>query len=539
MFTILVASDVLGEKVNLEIPFSSRPNLKELTAVVEKCYEREIEERTRGRGKYQGAEYNVSRYQIFDESREKWADLSSASMLVDYCQIYAFQPPNPWHKEVRAPIPAPIKTSFATLAYSRTAANGRDTSTYEEKTASVFEEMDLQNKRLLSADDFQKTFALHGMELSSATILDIFTKCDANGDGFLSYTEFQMFSEQYPTLLDSLYHRLKHYWADMKFQEQMRAEQEQLERLRNALSRADNSRSEGSRGVQMASERISEQEKTIFERIENVRHLEDSLREAQRECDKAQKEVQNREADLALQHEKERLKETIYVDSQQEVEVLLRRFGNATHDSNTAIGKLRSLEKSHSDCQGELDREASKTSRAASDVENSKNALQNSSDAKFAASQGVDRLALELQDMDHGVAVAQQQETATRGAHQATVDGVDRAKGFKDDEDNNLESCRTTEQFRNAERLQSEQIASEQSEEVVLLEKENEAFLAKLSDLMQTEGPILEKEIKLREQRHNLEVKESVLRKDHKSFYEASYNDSSPIRSSRRYSSQS
>eukprot|EP00662_Eupelagonemidae_sp_cell21_P019520 gene19520-30271_t len=121
MFTVLVASDVYGAKVNLEwcreFSFLSPPPLTELQR------------------------------QLYDEAGGRWADVSHTSQLFDYSK-------DPWHRE-----------------------GAGDAAGHDEKVRVTFDELDTNGNRLL----VRVTGA--GDKLSVATADDLFRKADANGDG--------------------------------------------------------------------------------------------------------------------------------------------------------------------------------------------------------------------------------------------------------------------------------------------------------------------------------------------------------------------
>eukprot|EP00754_Rhynchopus_humris_P011686 Rhum_TRINITY_DN14246_c2_g2::Rhum_TRINITY_DN14246_c2_g2_i1::g.75688::m.75688 len=263
-FTALVASDIFGEKINLEISFNGRPVMAELKDVVERCYNGEVHDRvTRMTQPPVGAlpAYQVKRFQLFDEVTQKWVGLTTAGQLTDYCQLYAFQPPHPYHKEVRAPIPAPVRPKnfgLAQLSSPRPRSPARsaqleavaaavplDAASHEEKNAAVFEDLDANNDRVIDADEWAKAFSLLRFSVFNGTsVTDMFVRADANGDQRITYAEWQRFTELYPALLDSLYQRFQAYWEGMRHEQQMQDERERLEELKANLQRLEHANRE-------------------------------------------------------------------------------------------------------------------------------------------------------------------------------------------------------------------------------------------------------------------------------------------------------
>ena len=101
------AADVFGSKTNVELSFAARPSVTELTRATEVAFSNDISLR-RPEGVPQHS-FHLSKFKIYDEDRNKWVDLHSDSQLSEFCQLYAFQPENPWHKETQKDIPPAVK----------------------------------------------------------------------------------------------------------------------------------------------------------------------------------------------------------------------------------------------------------------------------------------------------------------------------------------------------------------------------------------------------------------------------------------------
>eukprot|EP00758_Cryptobia_borreli_P011426 Tbor_TRINITY_DN5654_c2_g1::TRINITY_DN5654_c2_g1_i5::g.9340::m.9340 len=114
MFIVLVAADIFQNKTNFELAFPSRPSLLELTRQTETAFSNEITIR-RPDGVPQHS-FHVAKFKAYDEDRNKWVDMISESQLIDYIQLYAFQPANPWHKESPKEIPVAIKPPISGTA---------------------------------------------------------------------------------------------------------------------------------------------------------------------------------------------------------------------------------------------------------------------------------------------------------------------------------------------------------------------------------------------------------------------------------------
>ena len=99
-FTLHVASDVLQEKVNVEIPFTAKPGLDALRVSCEDVFTDEMRLLiARGGGgstttamtdPRQAGLFTIGRMQICDDDAAQWVDLVSASQIHPFDQLYAF-----------------------------------------------------------------------------------------------------------------------------------------------------------------------------------------------------------------------------------------------------------------------------------------------------------------------------------------------------------------------------------------------------------------------------------------------------------------
>ncbi|EPY22241.1 hypothetical protein STCU_08283, partial [Strigomonas culicis] len=271
MFIVQVAADIFGNKLNFELSFGSRPTLSELSKSIETSFSTEISN-TRP-DSVPPHTFHIAKIKIYDEEKNKWVDLLGEAQLVDYCQLYAFQPENAWHKEsqkaippaARPPQPATPQRSAAAASGSRaltatssavapytggrgeasgarrygatpTAASGAlvpklsaDASP-EEKVRVVFSEFDTKGTRSIDMEDFRNGFRNMGLDFSSATVEDLFERGDLNRDGRISYSEFERFARLYPIMTDCIFFRSKAFWEEEQLRKDIQGERDAYER---------------------------------------------------------------------------------------------------------------------------------------------------------------------------------------------------------------------------------------------------------------------------------------------------------------------
>eukprot|EP01063_Lacrimia_lanifica_P025052 TRINITY_DN32844_c0_g1_i1.p1 TRINITY_DN32844_c0_g1~~TRINITY_DN32844_c0_g1_i1.p1 ORF type:complete len:651 (+),score=232.56 TRINITY_DN32844_c0_g1_i1:95-1954(+) len=111
VFAVLAAADLYGTKLNYELDFPARPSLGEFEGKVAAVFGAEARLR-RGDG---GGAFDVYRMQVYNDTTEQWQPLTSAALLVEYCQVYVFQRAPQQHHEVQSKIPPAMRPPTVAL----------------------------------------------------------------------------------------------------------------------------------------------------------------------------------------------------------------------------------------------------------------------------------------------------------------------------------------------------------------------------------------------------------------------------------------
>eukprot|EP00756_Hemistasia_phaeocysticola_P047369 Hpha_TRINITY_DN2145_c0_g1::TRINITY_DN2145_c0_g1_i1::g.42196::m.42196 len=297
VFTLLVAADIHGNKINYEIDFTEVPQIASLRARAESIFGPEAAQR-RPPGA-PATPFQAYRMQTFDDSVELWVDLVSASQLQDYSQVYVFQRESAWHREVQSKIPPPVRPApsiaappgyqppsplpphvhavpsapvVPPLPYPTASPRRQDPSpvpisasprpvhglapspvvystlptpadpprqtTHDDKVRSVFDDLDQRRAGSVSLEAFTNAFERLRIELGASKVHDLFQKADVNQDGVLSFAEFERWSELYPTLIDSLFYRNRDFWLDKRQRDAIEQAQRRLDSLRDREAEA-------------------------------------------------------------------------------------------------------------------------------------------------------------------------------------------------------------------------------------------------------------------------------------------------------------
>lgn len=568
MTTILVAADVHGAKINLEFVFPIVPSVPEFKRQVESAFAMEVEDR---RPPMAPPGFQATRFQLYDETLTRWVDLSVSSQLFDFCQLYAFQPPSQWHREVQAPIPAPTKARFPAAAArtygspARTALDGAspapshrahsmvalqrpaagqyggvslapEHATHDDKVSSTFEELDTNGNRVVELDELRKGFGrdVANLPLSSETIDDMFGKADANRNGVVEFTEWQRFCELYPTLLDALYFRFRAHWEDKKAQSEKAELEEQVKRLEDALAQATAHCQDMKDESEAQENQLKKQEAALNDAIESQRQREADLRKAAREWDGANKSKQAAESALQLQREQERQQGTNLAEAQRDCMQSERRKAVAEAEfarANDAVEVARQLDL---EAAGEVNRQKHLSESAREDIREAEEAHKRVSADRQAAQLAIQSEQLDLEQHDRIVAQEQKNVRQQEIEQQEKVLQTQRALQKRLDDERHLGEQRDKEQETNMDALAQKRAVQEQRDLIDRLTSEKEAFEQRRREMEEQEEPLIEQEVRLRAQRDSLEENEHTLRREHRSFYESAWKGGGDQASPRR-----
>eukprot|EP00756_Hemistasia_phaeocysticola_P058884 Hpha_TRINITY_DN35558_c0_g1::TRINITY_DN35558_c0_g1_i1::g.84589::m.84589 len=108
-YTVFVAADVFGQKMNLELEFPFAPTLAELTQQTERAYDAEMHSR-RPMGGY--PPFQVAKFHVVDEATDGWVEVLASQQLRNYCQVYVFQPHSTRYTENQGHIPPATRPRY-------------------------------------------------------------------------------------------------------------------------------------------------------------------------------------------------------------------------------------------------------------------------------------------------------------------------------------------------------------------------------------------------------------------------------------------
>ncbi|ESL11948.1 hypothetical protein TRSC58_00293 [Trypanosoma rangeli SC58] len=569
MLVIQVAADIFNAKVNFELTFPRRPTLPEVLRATEGAFSNEIA--LRRPENVPPHTFNVSKIKLYDEDRNKWVDLVSEGQLTDYCQLYAFQPDNQWHKESQKEIPAAVKpptsaqrplvnaTSSATghgasnggsapagalapYAGGRTPINQRSDSQHyrrpslhtstsgalvpkvhaeasqEEKVRVLFAELDSKGRRLLEQGDFKQGFQTFNLDLSAETVEDLFEKADTNRDGTVSFTEFERFCRLYPIMTDCLFFRSKAFWDEEQLRREIQVERQAVRQAEQAVEQVRKSVEDAEQEVVAAMDAVTAAEAELKDRTDRLRDLTKDMDNAKKEKERVIREKKEREKELAStrDHEKEVRRES--QDIARESERSDRRAVALSGEATTADDKVRQLEKALEEARRAAERAHLSAEQAARDAEVMKQRARDASKDVEDVVREIARVEEAVRGAERSVAVAdsnaRELEGMGRELSREAEDASQRRDQYEKAVENAKESVRAREQQLDGVRRQvdeRENMARQKESELAEQRKQREL-------VSQHERALIEQELRLREQRDSLEERETKLMSEASSF---------------------
>eukprot|EP00659_Diplonema_papillatum_P001110 gene1110-1701_t len=337
-FNVCVASDVFGSKVNLELEFPYAPSLPELTQAAEAAFLAEAQSRRPGTASFQ-----VSKFHVVDPITDDWVEVVGAHQMRHQCQVYAFQPHSTRYTESQGHIPPAVRArtnaygssgyrAASTGAYGgysgsspyggyqpqgpilnlpalqpvQGAPNMPDGASHDEKVRILFEQIDANHNRVIEAEEMKRIMQMVHIDFSALTVEDLFRKADVDKDGVVNFPEWQRFAELYPTLVDSLYYRLKAHWDQMAAEAQIDAAKLLRGQFENAERNAKDSFDRTQLEAEDATRRLQDADRAAADAAARQRAAEDAARDGVRDVDVAKQNRADRERDLAAERERER-----------------------------------------------------------------------------------------------------------------------------------------------------------------------------------------------------------------------------------------
>ncbi|KAJ9466650.1 hypothetical protein DIPPA_17671 [Diplonema papillatum] len=531
MHVVFVATDLFGQKVNYELEFPTQPTVAELIRYIEAVFTMDQQARRPGFAQ----PYKVAKLNVVDEVSEGWVEVTNQSQLRNYCQVYAFQPHSTQLTESQGHIPAatkplhlpstsqPVQDRGPSPPLPQTLAAGvaqvkllpQDAS-HDEKVRACFEGLDANGNRVLELDEMKRGFQMFGIDITTGTVDDLFHRGDVDRDGVIAFPEWQRFAELYPTLLDSLYYRLKSHWeivAGKNELDQFAALQARyVEGERMAKAAFDQTQVD----IEDAERRAAEADRAAAEA--RTRHM-DSARaaeEARREVEAAAQRRHEREHALAGERERERQSAFASQHSARDVEAAQQKMSQVQLAIQDGEAAERRAAEQLALAQRELQRLRALGQQAHAEVQT---AVDRHNRVLSEHGGGAEACAQALMQADQELALADaRQHDLAQMAAQAAAQAAELAR-VQDDAQRTASLVKERQEPMRSRWLEARQAIDDHARHVSEREGELASEISQKRLLHAQEKSLVDEEIRLRAQRETLEVKEGALRDAHLSFF--------------------
>ncbi|KAG5506552.1 hypothetical protein JIQ42_06804 [Leishmania sp. Namibia] len=555
MFIVQVAADIFGNKLNFELSFPSRPSVQEITRASESAFSTEIAN-TRPES-VPPHTFHIAKIKVYDEDKSKWVDLLGEGQLVDYCQLYAFQPENPWHKETQKPIPPATKPPTTAAALTRSAplsntasgnraiastsnalapyTGGRSDATTsrrsyaggasstalvprasadaspEEKLRIVFSEFDNKGTRMIDMEDFKHGFHNMGLDFSSATVEDLFERADLNHDHRISYSEFERFARLYPIMTDCLYFRSKAFWEEDQMRKDIQAEVEAAQKSEAMLDQAQRGLENAEADVADAQSAVKAADEDLRDRTDRMRDLAKDMEEARKGKERVLREKKEREQDLGAVKEREKEARKDLQDLARDSDKLDRRAAALVNDADAADDKVRQLQKALEDAKRAADRAHQAAEQAAAEADQAKERERDAAIEADAIARDIPKAEDAVRVAERNVVAADQVLRELDSAGKEIGRQADEAASRRDAGEKAVAEARDKVMQKEREVDNARSAVAERDRAIKQKEAELDEHRRQRELITQHERTLIEQELRLREQRDSLEQRETKL----------------------------
>eukprot|EP01060_Flectonema_neradi_P039909 TRINITY_DN8950_c1_g5_i1.p1 TRINITY_DN8950_c1_g5~~TRINITY_DN8950_c1_g5_i1.p1 ORF type:complete len:439 (+),score=101.41 TRINITY_DN8950_c1_g5_i1:58-1374(+) len=409
-----------------------------------------------------------------------------------------------------------------------------DYSTFQDKLTMVYGELDTRKTRSVSLDAFTQVLSKFQIGLSGATTQDLFFKADANGDGVLSLSEFQRFAEGYPTLLDVIYYRAKDYYANEKMLEELEIAGQKASELRSreaALLRA----SEQAANEVGAQEHALQLADSTIQDCENREQLAKSnLDREQSVSETCRQDLTQRGVDLANSRENLRGCQSQLNEAARDTEQQTQRLQQAENAAANAEQKLREIERLLQEQQQAVEEARANTLRNHDELQQCRVREEATKATVQDAERGLDAAGEAAVNSEKTLGDQLEREKEASNILREVTAQTAKAVSDRDHEHRTLQACKDKHAASMIDHENGVRNVENQERQIENLKIENDAQAQRRQRVMEEENPLVEQEIRLKEQRDCLESKELELRTRFTSYSNARQ---SPVPTNRRSAS--
>ncbi|KAJ9466445.1 calmodulin-like protein containing EF hand domain [Diplonema papillatum] len=411
----------------------------------------------------------------------------------------------------------PLAAAQAHTPYGHASVPGVPSeATHAEKVRIVYDELDVGKIRVVHLEEWATLF--DKVKLADYAG-DLFVKADANKDGKVSFDEFSRFGEQYPTVLDALYYRLRDFWLVKKHDDSIEASQRTLAMLREKEAEARNMVAHAMVEVKEQEDRVRQQAAEVAAAQSRERDALAVLEAAAQETERCRAAVAQHAHDLQVCREKQAKLHVLENEAKREHETAHVRAQLAADETARALQRLQDIQRLLEEQQAEVAKRKEAETQLQADVLAAENRTYHAASALEDAAAETKMQADRLQISEQELMRAQERERECGMVHLQARDDAAKQLVRKEAIEHELLVAKETVARRQAAEEAAARSVDVQTKATKALQDESLELASKIAATRQDEGPLIASEVRLRHQRDALEAEEALLRTNHQTFH--------------------
>lgn len=421
--------------------------------------------------------------------------------------------------------------SLATTAQPAVAAENRFPAnpTPETKLRLVFNELDLDQTKKVTLDHFRRVLKALNIAFTAATVEDLFERADKDKAGGINYSEFLNFAQHYPLLIEALYSRSREVFERVIREgdvQRQREQQEELHRVERLLQQQWDAAKDELNVQQRAFEAM---EASTNNASQSLKDRNKDLVTAQHDLDRAKAERTVKERDLSDARDNERLALKPLRDMERNVDMAQERLTHAELQLDACREKERQLDAMLEEAKRETQGQVNMVTEINDNLAEMRERVAELAMVHEDSQREVTRANQEFQDCDAAVrSVRQDVEMMDKLKNEAAA-LLKQLTASLEEERRALIPFRQRESHQKSLHDDGRKKLEEADRKLMDLEGNLAAYDAGRVDVEAAEHPLLENEVRLREQRTNLNDRDDVLWGEGGTFLQAAQRSDTRI----------
>ena len=382
--------------------------------------------------------------------------------------------------------------------------------TAEEKLRLVFEELDLRDVNCVERDGLHRVLGALNIDFTTATIEDLYDRMDVNKKERVTYCEFKDWAAQYPSLIDAVYNRSREVVEKVRGEAKVEEKQKELEAIEKRERAANAKWKDAEKALDKVEREVATLEEVIESRKEEEKLATRDVLEAERDATFARTEVDAKRKNHLAAQSLERERYIPLSAAARQTEKMEKQAVTFQHTLYEMQERERALVDELDRLKADIKQTVDAIGEAHIEVDKSKEWEEQLKKEHEEAVKAVDDCLKEVQEAERQA--TKQQENAEKASKR-------QKQCLAETKQAQQEHQRVKQQMRQV-KLREEDKRAVHKAAVAQMEEADAALRAVEQDLAarhkntaqleHDEQPLLEHEVRLREQRYNLDDRDDV-----------------------------